>query len=44
MSLYLSTIGMINGPLLLRLSDGRESMKGIKGSPSTAASSHESAG
>lgn len=34
MSLYLSTIGMMNGPSVLRLSDGKSSMKGMKGGPS----------
>ena len=32
-SLYLSTIGIIKGPLLLRLSEGSESMKGMNGGP-----------
>lgn len=34
MSLYLSTMGMMNGPSALRLSDGRASMNGIKAGPS----------
>ena len=33
MSLYLSTTGITNGPPILRLSDGRLSMKGINASP-----------
>lgn len=32
-SLYLSTIGIIKGPLFLRLSEGRESMKDMNGGP-----------